>query len=200
MSTFASALAVDENGYVANGATGQVFAPDDETAANPLAITDLNGIAFAGNELTASGLGVLPSIRCVGYVVVDWVSGLYRIPLTAIDLIPAGGGPGQTLAKVSSSDFDAEWVDSNGGSGVPDGGTAGQMLTKLTSANGEAGWVDPVGGGGNAMLFYDGVQWPVRDDFQFPRMWVSTQHPTAPMPGMNEGDMWIRHPDALEAP
>lgn len=133
MSTFASMLAVDENGYIANGATGQIFAPTDTTATTPLDITDLNGIAPAGNTLTASELGVLPAFRCAGFTVVDWVSGSYRIPLPAIDIIPPGGAAGQILAKVSGTDFEFEWIDPPVGGGGGGGSFVSPAVIQQTA-------------------------------------------------------------------
>lgn len=122
MSTFASVLAVDENSYVANGATGKIYATTDFAATTPLDITDLNGIAFAGNELTASAIGVIPPFRCPSYneKAVDWVSGDFRVPINAIDQIPEGGTTGQVLTKSSNNNYDAEWADptASGGGGI----------------------------------------------------------------------------------
>lgn len=145
MSTFASTLAVDENGYIANGATGKIYAPTDTAAAIPLDITDLNGIAFAGNQLVASGLGVLPTFRTNGYQVVDWVSGSFRIPIPCIDMIPSGGTTGQILTKNGAGNFDSSWKDS-AGAGLPIGGTTGQILTKNSPTIGDATWQDPTSG------------------------------------------------------
>lgn len=120
MPTFASVLAVDEDGNPAESAEGKVYAPSDTGATTPLAVTDLNGTPFIDNKITASALGVLPAFRVAGYVTVDWVSGSYRIPIPALDQLPSGGSPGQILSKASSTDWDSQWVDpAAGGGGTP---------------------------------------------------------------------------------
>lgn len=52
---------------------------------------------------------------------------------------------------------------------------------------------------GQGMLVYD-AEWPPRGPAPSLRLWVSTTDPAAPPPPMTVGDMWIRHPDAAEAP
>lgn len=48
-------------------------------------------------------------------------------------------------------------------------------------------------------LTYQNNSWPSRPVSDKPQMWVSTTNPNAPEPpNMVVGDMWIRHPDALE--
>jgi hypothetical protein len=199
MSTFAATLAIDEDGNIApEGSIGQPFAPDDTEATTPLDIFDLNGIPVSGNQLICNSYGVVPAFRFDGLLVVDWVSGDFRIPIPCIDQLPAGGTTGQVLAKTSGSDFAAEWVDpTGGGSGVPSGGTAGQVLTKISATEGDAEWRDP-SSAGTGMLYYSGTAWPARDDTPNPIMWVSTKHPSAPQPGgIVVGDSWLRHPDAV---
>jgi len=48
-------------------------------------------------------------------------------------------------------------------------------------------------------LNYTGSAWPTRPVTSDPQIWVSTKHAAAPQPAMELGDMWIRHPDALES-
>lgn len=48
-------------------------------------------------------------------------------------------------------------------------------------------------------LAYSGTAWPTRGAGSDPVMWISTKHAAAPEPPtMAAGDMWVRHPDALE--
>lgn len=198
MGTFAATLCVDESGSVADSAVGQIFASTDLTATSPLTPTDLNGTPFPAGQIISSSLGVVPPFRVPGYVSVDWVSGAFRVPVVCVDQLPLGGTTGQTIQKVSNTDYDVQWVNPSS-TGVPTGGTAGQVLTKNTSTNGDVDWITPAGGGGggSAMLFYNGTSWPSRPVSSTPFMWVSTQHPAAAMPPMNVGDMWVRHPDAV---
>lgn len=199
MGTFPSMLAIDVGGNAASDVSGQLFASTDLDAVTPLSPVDLNGVPFIDDALIASSLGILPSFRIAGFTAVDWVSGGYRITIPCIDQVPTGGATNQYLKKNSGSDYDVEWADgtSGGGSGVPAGGSAGQTLTKLSATEGDAGWVTPPANG-TGMIFYTGTAWPARDSYPYPRMWISTQHASAPQPTMNDGDMWIRHPDALE--
>lgn len=66
--------------------------------------------------------------------------------------------------------------------------------TKIAAEIGEGGSSGQVG------IYYTGTSWPSRPVMDDPLMWVSTKHAAAPQPtDMDTGDMWIRHPDALEA-
>lgn len=48
-------------------------------------------------------------------------------------------------------------------------------------------------------LNYTGSAWPTRPVTSDPQFWVSSKHASAPQPPMELGDMWVRHPDALES-
>ena len=60
--------------------------------------------------------------------------------------LPAGGTVDQVLAKQSSTDGDAVWVDPP--TSLPAGGTTGQVLAKQSNADGDAGWDDVAAGSG----------------------------------------------------
>ncbi|WP_269939005.1 hypothetical protein [Arthrobacter sp. HY1533] len=124
MSTFAAVIAINaDKTQAAPGTVGQVFAPTDTGATTPLAIFDLNGIPISGNELVVNAEGIIDWFRYDGLLVVDWVSGDFRIPIPCVDQLPAGGTTGQVLAKTSGADYDAEWVDPPISSGGGGGGT-----------------------------------------------------------------------------
>lgn len=140
MGTFASMLVVNTSGLAVPDAVGQVFAPSDITAATPLPVTDLNGIAFPSNQLVASPLGVLPPFRVSGYQTVDWVSGSFRVPIPSIDQVPSGGSTGQVLAKISGGNYDLQWVDPNAQVTAADIGAqpAGDYATNTSLTSGLA--------------------------------------------------------------
>lgn len=80
-----------------------------------------------------------------------------------------------------------------------DNGFVGTESAWLLTLKGEPG-DDGEGGGGSAGIFYSGTAWPTRPADPNPATWISTRHSTAIQPPtMQIGDMWIRHPDALEA-
>lgn len=66
----------------------------------------------------------------------DYYGVLLEMPSTTI---PAGGGAGFVLSKVSATDFDMEWQNR----GVPDGGNLGDFLRKNSSDDGDYDWADP---------------------------------------------------------
>lgn len=66
----------------------------------------------------------------------DYYGLLLETPATTI---PAGGGAGFVLSKVSATDYDLEWANR----GVPDGGNIGDFLTKLSGDDGDYDWADP---------------------------------------------------------
>lgn len=60
--------------------------------------------------------------------------------------------------------------------------------------------VSEIGGGGAGFVEWTGTAWPGRPSTSAAVMYVSTKDKLAPMPSsMLTGDMWIRHPDAVEA-
>jgi hypothetical protein len=79
---FPSVPAIDyTTGNVVPGAQAQVYARTDTTYSTPLTITDLNGIAFSGNILTAGPTGLFPDFRCTGYSEVTAKSGALTTPI-----------------------------------------------------------------------------------------------------------------------
>ena len=52
--------------------------------------------------------------------------------------------------------------------------------------------------GGLAVMIWDGDAWPEKPEEADLGWWISTWDPAAPMPEMGVGDVWDRHPDALE--
>lgn len=125
MSVFPSLLA-QFDGQVLPGGQGKIVALEDTVTLTALPITDLQGIPFTNNMLTASGVGVLPAFRTGDYrAAVSWVSGNYRMDIPALDMIPGGGIEGQVLARAAGGGL--EWIDppqgggSGGGGGVPSG-------------------------------------------------------------------------------
>jgi hypothetical protein len=146
--TFPSLLAQDSVGNIGMGITGQVYDVDDVTFSTPLSIFDLNGAALPGNQLVSAANGVLPGFSCPGYTVVRWKSGSYIMDIPCIDQVPGGGSVGQVLAKLSSVDFDADWITPPT---VPAGGLTGQALVKATDDDYATTWANIAGavGGGD---------------------------------------------------
>lgn len=131
-------LAIDGSGNAASNASGQLFATTDTAANTPLSPTDLFGLPFPGDTLTASALGILPAFKINGFAAVDWVSGSFRLTIPCIDQVPAGGGAGQVLAKTNANDYAVRWIDPPAGTGG--GGTvadlpAGAMVTVRKSGS-----------------------------------------------------------------
>ena len=61
----------------------------------------------------------------------------------------------------------------------------------------------PNGEGTTLMTYYNATThvWPARPSVSHPIMWISTTDAAALRPiDMVVGDMWVRHPDALETP
>jgi hypothetical protein len=61
--------------------------------------------------------------------------------------LPTGGTNRQVLAKLSSTDGDADWTNA-----FPDGGTQGQVLAKQSATNGDVGWTNPAAGGSSVLV------------------------------------------------
>lgn len=73
---FPAVPAIDyTTGNVVPGAQAQVFARGDATYSTPLTITDLSGVAFPGNTITAGPTGIFPDFLCAGYTEVTAKSG-----------------------------------------------------------------------------------------------------------------------------
>lgn len=150
-------LAVDESGSTLPDASGILVDPDDTVGTTALAITDLYGNPFPSNEITSSGVGVLPGFRYSGYAVVDWVSGDFRMSIPSIDQVPLGGTAGQVLAKASGDSYDLVWIDPpvGGGGGVEPG------TINFSDLNGSP-TVDQSAAQGVAFIAKSGTTWPAR--------------------------------------
>lgn len=113
MGNFPRALVTDDAGNPLPGAVGKFYALTDTSATTPLTVTDLFGTALTNNEIVANELGIIPGVRCPGYIAVSWVSGANRQDVQAVDILPAGGSTNDVLRKVSAADFDYEWLPAN---------------------------------------------------------------------------------------
>lgn len=91
---------------------------------------------------------------------------------------PAGGNPGQVLAKKSTTHYDVEWATVEGAtSSLPPGGTTGQVLAKTSNANHAVGWTTV-----NSAPAYPGVTW-VR--------WTSGPPPARPTADASVLVLWL---------
>ena len=180
---FPAAIAYNEaTGGVVRNAIAQVFADTDVAFSNPLSITDLTGLPMP--TLTSSDTGVYKAFKCPGYVSVNVVSGGVVTPmrswfgvLTEVGLLPNTVPDLLRAAQAAQAAADA---------------AAASAAEAAASAGGSGG------GGGSGRLTYTGTAWPARPSTGVPQFWESTRHPTAPQPPAAIGDMWARHPDALE--
>lgn len=113
MANFPSSLVTDNAGNPLPGAVGKFYALTDTAATTPLAVTDLFGNALTNDEIVANSLGIIPGVRCPGYLAVSWVSGSNRQDVQAVNLLPSGGLTGEVLRKNGTGDDQYDWLPSN---------------------------------------------------------------------------------------
>lgn len=134
------------------GAEAQVFAMEDTTFANPLPITDLQGIPMA--KLVASPTGVYPPFKVPsGETQVFAVSGAAITPLTSLyghllDLIPNPTGQADQLTIVTQSG--AFVLAPAAMTPIPDA-TLGDEGQVLAIVDGVWAITDPTGGSGGTI-------------------------------------------------
>ncbi|MFF2631947.1 Ig domain-containing protein [Microbacterium sp. NPDC058021] len=99
---FPATLAVTENGVVVRGAEAQVYAMADTTFANPLPLTDLQGVPMA--KLVSSPMGIYPPFRVTtGELQVVVRSGTLLTPMTSIAQYVAAAEAAAARAEAAES-------------------------------------------------------------------------------------------------
>jgi len=197
---------------------------DDGVGISSVAIVDGDLVLTMSDSTTINAgpvQGVLPDAGALddGYMLVT-LGGVWT-------LAPVQGGGAREIQLQNASGYiqwryvgDTAWTNlialsaltgAPGAPGTPgSNGAAAQMRVnggyfqwKLTT---DTNWTNLIaiadlgGGAGGGRLNYNGTTWPARPTSDDPQMWVSTKYAGAPQPAaMEVGDMWIRHPDDLEA-
>jgi len=128
------------------------------TARDNLQLGLLNSPTFAGLAVQGAGANVANlgatfltlNHSTYGYFNIDAALGI-TFPDTTVQTtafpagsdMPTGGSTGQSLVKVSSSNYDADWATI---AGLPASGTVGQVLTKNSGTSYDASWATLIPG------------------------------------------------------